>query len=320
MKKITIGRNADNDIVIADQSVSGYHAEIEIHEDGIMKFVDHSTNGTMVNGNHLHNDFCNVSGIDDIVFPGQHKLDWTLVPVPAEQPAPAPVQPQYQQPAQPALAPVQPQYQQPAQPAPAPVQPQYQQPVQPAPAPVQPQYQQPVQPAPAPVQPQYQQPAQPAPAPVQPQYQQPVQPAPAPVQPQYQQPMAPQAAPGYQYGQQQYQPVCEASMGFVEVLTRFWKNYFNFSGRARRKEYWLMVVWNMIFGIVPFLGWLVILAGSIGYLSLLIRRLHDSGKSGWLALLGLIPLVGSIIIFVFCCQDSDRCDNKWGKSPKFVAC
>ena len=57
MKKITIGRNADNDIVIADQSVSGYHAEIEIHEDGIMKFVDHSTNGTMVNGNHLHNDF-----------------------------------------------------------------------------------------------------------------------------------------------------------------------------------------------------------------------------------------------------------------------
>ena len=260
MKKITIGRNADNDIVIADQSVSGYHAEIEIHEDGIMKFVDHSTNGTMVNGNHLHNDFCNVSGIDDIVFPGQHKLDWNLVPVPAEQPAPAPVQPQYQQP------------------------------------------------------------AQPAPAPVQPQYQQPVQPAPAPVQPQYQQPMAPQAAPGYQYGQQQYQPVCEASMGFVEVLTRFWKNYFNFSGRARRKEYWLMVVWNMIFGIVPFLGWLVILAGSIGYLSLLIRRLHDSGKSGWLALLGLIPLVGSIIIFVFCCQDSDRCDNKWGKSPKFVAC
>ena len=266
MKKITIGRNTDNDIVIADQSVSGYHAEIEIHEDGIMKFIDHSTNGTMVNGNNLHNDFCTVSGIDEIVFPGQHSLDWNLVPVPAVQPAPA--APQYQQP----------------------VQPQYQQPVQP-------------QPAPAPATPQYQQL----------QYQQ-------PAQPQYQQPVAPQGAPGYQYGQQQYQPVCEASIGFVEVLTRFWKNYFNFSGRARRKEYWLMVVWNLIFGIIPFIGWLVLFAGTIGYLSLLVRRLHDSGKSGWLVLLGLIPFVGSIILLVFCCQDSDRCDNKWGKSPKFVAC
>lgn len=109
-------------------------------------------------------------------------------------------------------------------------------------------------------------------------------------------------------------------MGFVEVLTRFWKNYFNFSGRARRKEYWLMVVWNMIFGCVPVIGWLVILAGCIGYLSLLVRRLHDSGKSGWFALLGLIPLVGGIIMLVFCCQDSDRCQNKWGASPKYVNC
>ena len=300
MKKITIGRNADNDIVIADQSVSGYHAEIEIHEDGIMKFVDHSTNGTMVNGNHLHNDYCTVSGIDEIVFPGQHRLDWKLVPVPAAPVAPAaPAAPQYQQPVA----------QQPVQPAPAapqyqqPVQPQYQQPVAPQPAQPAYQYQQPVQPTPAP-----------APAPAAPQYQQ-------PAQPQYQQPAAPQAAPGYQYGQQQpYQPMCEASMGFVEVLTRFWKNYFNFSGRARRKEYWLMCVWNMIFGCIPFLGWLVLFVGSIGYLSLLVRRLHDSGKSGWLVLLGLIPFVGSIILLVFCCQDSDRCDNKWGKSPKYVAC
>ena len=283
MKKITIGRNADNDIVITDQSVSGYHADIEIQDNGVMLFIDHSTNGTMVNGNHLHQDFCRVFGTDDIIFPGQHPLDWTLVPVPAavqegpaapETPA-APVAPAPVMPVEPAPAPVQ--YQQP-------VQPQYQQPVP------QPQYQQPVQP-------QYQQP-------VQPQYQQ-------PVQPQYQQ-APPQGTP--------YQPVQEASMGFVEVLTRFWKNYFNFSGRARRKEYWLMVVWNMIFGCVPVIGWLVILAGCIGYLSLLIRRLHDSGKSGWFALLGLIPLVGGIIMLVFCCQDSDRCQNKWGASPKYVNC
>ena len=304
MKKITIGRNADNDIVITDQSVSGYHADIEIQDNGVMLFIDHSTNGTMVNGNHLHQDFCRVFGTDDIIFPGQHPLDWTLVPVPAAvqegsaAPVEAPAVPEVPAAPETPAAPVAPTPVMPVEPAPAPVQ--YQQPVQP-------QYQQPVP------QPQYQQP-------VQPQYQQPVQPQyQQPVQPQYQQPVQPQ----YQQAPPQgtpYQPVQEASMGFVEVLTRFWKNYFNFSGRARRKEYWLMVVWNMIFGCVPVIGWLVILAGCIGYLSLLIRRLHDSGKSGWFALLGLIPLVGGIIMLVFCCQDSDRCQNKWGASPKYVNC
>ena len=241
MKKITIGRNADNDIVILDQSVSGYHADLDILDSGEMMFTDHSTNGTMVNGNHLHNDYCRVFGTDDIIFPGQHKFDWTKVDVTVPIPAPAPAQ--------------QPAYQ---QPAPAPVQ--------------QPAYQ---QPAPAPVQ--------------QPAYQQPA--------PQY-----------YQIGE----------IGFVQVLTNFWKNYFNFTGRARRKELWLMCVWNMIFGIVPVIGWLVILAGSIGYLSLAIRRLHDSGKSGWFLLLGLIPLVGAIILLVFYCQDSEKGQNKWGPSSKYI--
>lgn len=217
MKKITIGRNADNDIVIADQSVSGYHADIEIHDNGVMLFIDHSTNGTVVNGNHLHQDYCRVSGIDEIVFPGHHSLDWTLIPIPEA------VQ---EEPATPALQ--------------------------------------------------------------------------------------SQAAP--------YQPVQEAGIGFVEVLTKFWNNYFNFSGRARRKEYWLMVVWNIIFGCIPVVGWLVMVASCIGALSLLVRRLHDSGKSGWFVLLSLIPVVGSIILLVFCCQDSDKCQNKWGPSPKYVKC
>lgn len=257
MKKITIGRNTDNDIVIMDQSVSGYHADLEIRDNGEMIFIDHSTNGTMVNGNHLHNDSCHVFGTDSIVFPGQHVFDWTKVDVPASAPvqAPAPVpQPVYQQPVQQSVQ----------QPLPV-----YQQPVYP-------QYQQPLQP-------QYQQPAQ-----------QPVQ---QPVQQQY-----------YQIG----------DMGFGEVLTNFWKNYFNFSGRARRKEYWLMTVWTIIFSIIPVLGWLVILAGLIGYISLAVRRLHDSGKSGLMLLLGLLPLVGWIIMLVFYCQDSERGPNKWGPSSKYI--
>lgn len=249
MKKITIGRNSDNDIVISDQSVSGYHADLEIRDNGEMIFIDHSTNGTMVNGNHLHNDNCRVFGTDNIVFPGQHKFDWTSVEVSQQ----APVSQCYPQQAPVSV------YQQ-----------QYQQPV-----PV-PQYHQPM--------PQYQQPT--------PQYQQPLQ-------------------------QNQYYQIGE--IGFGEVLTNFWKNYFNFSGRARRKEYWLMVVWNMIFGIIPFVGWLVIIAGFIGYISLAVRRLHDCGKSGWCLLLGLIPLVGFIILLVFYCQDSDKGPNKWGPSSKYIS-
>lgn len=226
MKKITIGRNPDNDIVILDYAVSGAHAEIEIHDDGTMRYVDHSTNGTMVNGNHLHNDSCMVFGKDDIRLPGGHELDWSKVPVPV---------PQYVPPQHVA--------------------------------------------------------------------------APAPVQPQYAQP-APQPMP---YPQQPSQQIEEIT--FVGVLKNFWKNYFNFSGRATRKEYWLMVVWNMIFSMTG-IGLLVVLAGCIGYLSLTIRRLHDSGKSGWFLLLGCIPLIGQLIIFIFTVTDSDRNANKWGACRK----
>lgn len=224
MRKVTIGRNADNNIVIADQSVSGYHADLEIHDNGEMIFRDHSTNGTMVNGNYLHNDFCYVYGNDNIVFPGQHKLDWSLTGVAAPAGAPAAVS---------------------------------------------------------------------APAP---------QPAPQPV---YQHP-APQQL--YQIG----------DISFTGVLASFWKNYFNFSGRARRKEYWLMMVWNMIFGLIPIVGWLVVFLSCIGAISLAVRRLHDSGKSGFFLLLGLIPFIGAIILFVFFCQDSERGANKWGPSSKYI--
>lgn len=224
MRKVTIGRNADNNIVIADQSVSGYHADLEIHDNGEIIFRDHSTNGTMVNGNYLHNDFCYVYGNDNIVFPGQHKLDWSLTGVAAPAGAPAAVS---------------------------------------------------------------------APAP---------QPAPQPV---YQHP-APQQL--YQIG----------DISFTGVLASFWKNYFNFSGRARRKEYWLMMVWNMIFGLIPIVGWLVVFLSCIGAISLAVRRLHDSGKSGFFLLLGLIPFIGTIILFVFFCQDSERGANKWGPSSKYI--
>ncbi|MDP4805084.1 MAG: DUF805 domain-containing protein, partial [Candidatus Nanopelagicales bacterium] len=54
-------------------------------------------------------------------------------------------------------------------------------------------------------------------------------------------------------------------------------------------------------------------------LAVLVRRLHDTGKSGWWALIGFVPLVGGIVLLVFTVLDSDAGGNKFGESPKALA-
>ena len=122
-------------------------------------------------------------------------------------------------------------------------------------------------------------------------------------------------------------------MKFEEAVRRVLNNYANFSGRARRSEYWYFILFNMIvegvFNLLStkldgnFLGTMIgIIAGVYG-LAILVpslavawRRLHDTGRSGWLYLLLLIPLVGSIILLVFLCQDSQPGSNQYGPNPK----
>jgi uncharacterized membrane protein YhaH (DUF805 family) len=53
-------------------------------------------------------------------------------------------------------------------------------------------------------------------------------------------------------------------------------------------------------------------------LAVLVRRLHDTGRRGWWALIGLIPLIGFIVLLVFTVLDSDAGDNTYGPSPKVV--
>ena len=123
------------------------------------------------------------------------------------------------------------------------------------------------------------------------------------------------------------------------------KQYAHFSGRARRKEYWMFILFYMIFGVVAMIlditlgttfrptfnfygqpfehelgyGWIYqiyVLATILPTLAVSIRRLHDIGKSGWNYLLAFIPLVGSIILIVWSCKDSQPGENKWGLNPK----
>jgi uncharacterized membrane protein YhaH (DUF805 family) len=113
------------------------------------------------------------------------------------------------------------------------------------------------------------------------------------------------------------------------------EHYADFSGRARRKEFWMFALFNFIFIIVIyavlggvaaatdnpailFIGHLYFLAILIPSLALVTRRLHDVGKSGWFYFIGLIPLIGGIWLLILECTDSQHGTNKWGENPKGI--
>ena len=102
-----------------------------------------------------------------------------------------------------------------------------------------------------------------------------------------------------------------ANMGPVKAYTSFLKNYFNFSGRASRSEYWWVVPINILLGFIPYVSLLLLIGG----VALSVRRLHDTGKSGWLIFLAVIPVVGWIILVWWYLQKSDELSNNWGESP-----
>ena len=107
------------------------------------------------------------------------------------------------------------------------------------------------------------------------------------------------------------------------------RRYADFDGRARRAEYWMFALFNFI---VAFsIGFIEGLAGSTGIVGILYavaviipslavgaRRLHDTGRSGWWQLIGLIPLVGLVILIIFYAQDGQAGLNEYGPNPKGV--
>ena len=105
-----------------------------------------------------------------------------------------------------------------------------------------------------------------------------------------------------------------------------WKKYVEFSGRARRKEYWMFVLFNIIASIVAgvidgllgtrMIGSLYSLAVLLPWLAVCARRLHDTDRSGWWMLIALIPFVGWIVLLVFMCLDSTPGENRFGANPK----
>lgn len=105
------------------------------------------------------------------------------------------------------------------------------------------------------------------------------------------------------------------------------KKYAEFTGRARRTEYWMFVlisivvtivlsVLEMIVGGPGVLAGLYSLAVLIPSIAVAVRRLHDTDRSGWWLLIGFLPLIGAIILLVFLVQDSKPGQNQFGPNPK----
>ncbi|KQX77889.1 MULTISPECIES: DUF805 domain-containing protein [Streptomyces] len=111
---------------------------------------------------------------------------------------------------------------------------------------------------------------------------------------------------------------------YLDVL----KNYAGFSGRARRKEYWMFALFNAIVAVVLLaIGFAIesqipygiyMLAVLVPSLAVVVRRLHDTGRSGWWFLIAFVPLVGGIILLVFMCSEGAREANEYGADPKLA--
>ena len=127
-------------------------------------------------------------------------------------------------------------------------------------------------------------------------------------------------------------------MNFSQAVKSFWSHYATFTGRSRRSEYWFvqlfLVLTNIAVGVIDLIlmdgdvdrfianggggivGLVWILATIVPALAVLVRRLHDIGRSGWWAVTGFVPIVGAIVLLVFTVSDSAPGENKYGPSPK----
>lgn len=117
---------------------------------------------------------------------------------------------------------------------------------------------------------------------------------------------------------------------YIKTIT---ENYVKFEGRARRQEYWMFYLFHII--IIFLLGFLMnifedsttslilgaflivyFIATLLPSLAITVRRLHDTGKSGWYYLFSFIPYIGGLILLIFMVIDGDKGPNQYGPDPK----
>lgn len=117
---------------------------------------------------------------------------------------------------------------------------------------------------------------------------------------------------------------------FLDAL----KNYVNFTGRATRQQYWMYILFYIVFYFVAvmldinlgqfdeeemtgFISTIYTFGLLLPTIAILARRLHDIGRSSWWILLILIPVAGSLVILIFTLIDSQKGENEYGMSLKY---
>jgi len=112
-----------------------------------------------------------------------------------------------------------------------------------------------------------------------------------------------------------------------------WKKYAQFSGRSRRNEYWMFTLFNLLIYVLLYGAAIALMESGIGKallglcaiyglailipsLAVGVRRLHDTGRSGWWLLICFVPIVGGLILLVFFVLDSEPGTNQYGPNPK----
>lgn len=114
---------------------------------------------------------------------------------------------------------------------------------------------------------------------------------------------------------------------FMKVLTN---HYFDFNGRARRAEFWWFILVVMVISIVlnvldsmvhlgGILGGLFSLAILLPELGVMVRRLHDTNRSGWWLFIALVPLVGIVLLIIWYAAEGTKGSNTYGADPKGAA-
>lgn len=133
-------------------------------------------------------------------------------------------------------------------------------------------------------------------------------------------------------------------MTFTEAVRSGFSNYVTFSGRSRRSAYWFWMLFVIVVSILALIidgvlfpglmtaevvdgmasvqanGGPVVAVATLALflpgLAVSVRRLHDTDRSGWWLLLGLIPIVGIIVLIVWYCTEGTRGANRFGADPK----
>ena len=141
-----------------------------------------------------------------------------------------------------------------------------------------------------------------------------------------------------QFGAPAFSPRPQQMMGFMDALTTVFRNkYATFSGRASRSEYWwaylgyfaiatVLQIFAIIGGIIlidagelALLPTLIAIVGIVAMiiptLAVSVRRMHDTGKSGWMLLILIIPCIGFILWIVWMVEDGQAHDNAYGPVP-----